>query len=71
VCLVRDGRRVRHNLRAELITDDELDEMLREHEVEDVAEVRRAYLEPDGQVTVIRQRRSGDRPAAPHKHRAA
>jgi uncharacterized membrane protein YcaP (DUF421 family) len=31
-------------------------EMLREHEVEDIAEVRRAYLEPDGQVTVIRKR---------------
>jgi uncharacterized membrane protein YcaP (DUF421 family) len=33
--------------------------MLREHEVEDIAEVRRAYLEPDGQVTVIRRRGGG------------
>jgi uncharacterized membrane protein YcaP (DUF421 family) len=35
-------------------------EMLREHEVEDIAEVRRAYLEPDGQVTVIRRRGGGN-----------
>jgi uncharacterized membrane protein YcaP (DUF421 family) len=43
-------------------------EMLREHEVEDILEVRRAYLEPDGQVTVIRKRgngRGGTKPRTP------
>lgn len=69
VCLVRDGVRQRRNLRMELITDEELDEMLREHEVDDLAQVRRAYLEPDGQVTVLRRR--GAAPVAvPHGHKA-
>lgn len=57
VCLVKDGVRQERNLRSELITEEELREMLREHEIEDVADVRRAYLEPDGQVTVIRRRK--------------
>jgi uncharacterized membrane protein YcaP (DUF421 family) len=57
ICLVRDGVKIAKNLHRELITDDELAEMLREHEVEDIADVKRAFLEPDGQITVIRRRR--------------
>jgi uncharacterized membrane protein YcaP (DUF421 family) len=56
LCIVKDGIKQEDALRRELISDEELKEMLREHEVEDIAEVRRAYLEPDGQVTVIRKR---------------
>jgi uncharacterized membrane protein YcaP (DUF421 family) len=56
LCIVKDGVKQDAALRRELISDEELREMLREHEVEDIAEVRRAYLEPDGQVTVIRKR---------------
>ena len=55
--LVRDGAKLDRNLRRELISDEELYEMLREHEIEDIAEVRRAFLEPDGQLTVMRNRR--------------
>ena len=60
VCLVRDGVKQERNLQRELINDEELREFLREHEIEDLREVRRAYLEPDGQVTVIRQRGNRD-----------
>lgn len=56
LCIVKDGVKQDAALRRELIGDDELREMLREHEIEDIAEVRRAYLEPDGQVTVMRRR---------------
>jgi uncharacterized membrane protein YcaP (DUF421 family) len=56
LCLVRDGVKQERNLRRELITDEELREFLREHEIDDLAQVRRAYLEPDGQVTVLRRR---------------
>jgi uncharacterized membrane protein YcaP (DUF421 family) len=56
LCLIRDGVRQERNLRRELIADEELDEMLREHEIADVSEVHRAYLEPDGQFTVFRKR---------------
>jgi uncharacterized membrane protein YcaP (DUF421 family) len=61
LCIVKDGVKQDAVLRRELISDEELGEMLREHEVEDIAEVRRAYLEPDGQVTVVRWRGSGGR----------
>lgn len=61
VCLVRDGVKQERNLRRELISDEELREFLREHEIEDLRDVRRAYLEPDGQVTVMRQRGHRDR----------
>ena len=56
ICLIRDGVRIEKNLRRELIADEELAEMLREHEVEDIGQVKRAYLEPDGQITVIKRR---------------
>lgn len=65
LCLVRDGKKLERNLRRELIADEELHEMLREHEIVDLSEVRRAYLEPDGQLTVIRNRRGGSQDAAP------
>jgi uncharacterized membrane protein YcaP (DUF421 family) len=55
VCLVKDGVKLRHNLRKEQIADEELSEMLREHEIDDISVVKRAYLEPDGQVTVIKR----------------
>jgi uncharacterized membrane protein YcaP (DUF421 family) len=42
--------------------------MLREHEIEDISEVRRAYLEPDGQFTVLRHR-PGSRRRGPNKHK--
>jgi uncharacterized membrane protein YcaP (DUF421 family) len=63
LCIVKDGVAQERHLKRELITDDELDEILREHEIEDISEVKRAYLEPDGQVTVIRKRGAGqDKP---------
>ena len=52
--LVRAGRVVRANLRREMITLDDLKAKLREHGVEEIAEVRKAYMEGDGTVTVIR-----------------
>jgi uncharacterized membrane protein YcaP (DUF421 family) len=60
LCLIKDGVRQEKNLRSELISDEELAQMLREHEIEDIAEVRRAYLEPDGQFTVLRHKKRDD-----------
>jgi uncharacterized membrane protein YcaP (DUF421 family) len=71
LCLVRDGVKLEKNLKREFISDEELDEMLREHEIEDISEVRRAYLEPDGQVTVFRKnKRQGREGALPDRHKA-
>jgi uncharacterized membrane protein YcaP (DUF421 family) len=71
LCLVKDGVKQEKNLKRELIADEELGEMLREHEIEDIAEVKRAYLEPDGQITVIRKRQQAKSESKPpNRHKA-
>ncbi len=54
--LIRQGVLLRRNMRHELISEDELTSKLREHDVTDPAQVREAYMEPDGQITVIRRK---------------
>ena len=52
--LIKDGRVQRRNLRSELLRESDLAEQLRQQGVEDFAEVKRAYIEPDGHVSLIR-----------------
>jgi uncharacterized membrane protein YcaP (DUF421 family) len=52
--LIQNGRLMRRNLRAELITIAELKSQLREHGIEDLSEVKRCCLEPDGHLSVIK-----------------
>ncbi len=52
--LVERGVPQRQNLRREYITLEELHEKLREQGVEKISEVKSAYLEGDGQISVIR-----------------
>ena len=54
VPLIKDGRVIRGNLRKEWITVEELESKLRENGVDDVAHVRVAYLEPSGELGLIR-----------------
>jgi uncharacterized membrane protein YcaP (DUF421 family) len=51
--LVRDGVMQRRNMRRELITPDELKSQLRQKGVVQIEDVRRCYLEPDGQISVV------------------
>jgi uncharacterized membrane protein YcaP (DUF421 family) len=53
--LVRNGHIQHRNLRSELITRDDLLAQLREQGVEDVRSVKKAFLESDGRVSVIRK----------------
>jgi uncharacterized membrane protein YcaP (DUF421 family) len=53
--LVENGRILRSNLRAEMLSVDELMSQLREEGIEDVKEVKLARLEGDGRLSVIRQ----------------
>jgi uncharacterized membrane protein YcaP (DUF421 family) len=53
--LIDHGRILWRNLRRELVTESELRSKLRECGIEDPSEVLRAYMEPDGQVTVIKK----------------
>lgn len=52
--LVKDGHVIRRNLRAELLTVDDLMSQLREQGVDDVRQVRRSYIEPNGELSVIK-----------------
>lgn len=51
---MRDGRKLRRNLRREFISDEELMAKVHGEGLEDLAQVRRMYLEPDGEISVIR-----------------
>jgi len=55
VCLVRDGCLQRRGMRSEYITRGELMEELRLKGIDDLAQVRRAYMESTGEISVIRQ----------------
>jgi uncharacterized membrane protein YcaP (DUF421 family) len=57
--LVREGRILYRNLRIEFISEAELRAKLREHGVGDPAEVKVAYMESDGAVSVIRRQARG------------
>jgi uncharacterized membrane protein YcaP (DUF421 family) len=54
--LVREGRILHRNLRREFLTVEDLLGKLREHGVDDIGQVRAAYMESDGEVSVIERR---------------
>jgi len=60
--LVRRGRMIARNMRREFITTPELMASLREQGVDKLADVKIARMEPDGQISVIRQQGKGDAP---------
>ena len=60
--LVKDGKVMERNLRREMLTREELMGKLREQGVEDFAEVRWAYMESDGAISV-----RCDRPGRPRR----
>jgi uncharacterized membrane protein YcaP (DUF421 family) len=53
--LIDNGRVLWRHLRIELMSETELKTKLREHGVTDPREVAKAYIEPDGQVTVLKK----------------
>jgi uncharacterized membrane protein YcaP (DUF421 family) len=67
--LVRRGRVLKGSLRQEMLTEDDLMSKLREHGVDDVAQVKKAYIEGDGSVTVIRFGQAATDPAAAKKEK--
>ena len=63
--LISRGAPQWRNMRREFVSMDELKEKLREQGIEDLREVKAAYLEGDGQISVIRN--SGQHEARPEK----
>lgn len=57
--LIRDGRIMRKVLQEELLTDEELLTQLRLNGVESVEEVKAAYLEGNGEISVIKRESGG------------
>jgi uncharacterized membrane protein YcaP (DUF421 family) len=53
--LIEHGRLNRRNLRHEFLSEEELKAKLREHGVSDYAQVEKAYLESEGEVSVIKK----------------
>jgi uncharacterized membrane protein YcaP (DUF421 family) len=59
--LIKDGRLLRRNMRKELITEDELMSQLREQGLDDPAKVKEAYMESDGQFSVVQHKQKQHR----------
>jgi uncharacterized membrane protein YcaP (DUF421 family) len=53
--LIRNGRLLRANMRSEMITRDELISHLRQHGIQDPAEVKTAFIEGDGHISIVRR----------------
>lgn len=51
--LVKDGELLRRNMRRELITMDELMSQLRQQGIGDLSEVKEAFVEGDGRISVV------------------
>lgn len=54
--LVDNGRVLWRNMRREYITEAELLSQMRERGVEELADVKRAYIEGDGRISIIKRR---------------
>jgi len=54
--LIEDGKMLRNNMRAELVTKEELMAQLRENGIETCTEVKRACMEADGMISVIKMK---------------
>ena len=53
--LIRDGEFLRRNMRQEMITIDDMMSQLRQQGIDDPREVKRAFIEGDGRISIIRR----------------
>lgn len=53
--LVRDGKFLLRNMRREMITKDEIESKMRENGIEDVSQIKSAYMESDGNFSFIKK----------------
>lgn len=57
--IIRDGRLLRRNMRREFLTEEELMSHLREMGIDDVKDVKAAYIEGEGKVTAVSRKPGG------------
>ena len=53
--LIENGKMLPRNMRKEMITTEELNSQLREQGIEHSSEVKKAYIEGDGTISIIRK----------------
>jgi uncharacterized membrane protein YcaP (DUF421 family) len=53
VLLVRNGKMLKHNMEPELVTEDELMSQLRQQGIEDISDVKKCFLESNGEFSVL------------------
>ncbi|WP_207461174.1 YetF domain-containing protein [Azospirillum sp. SYSU D00513] len=53
--LVRDGRLNRRNMRKEFVTEEELMSQIRQHGLSSLGDVKAAYIEGDGRVSLVKK----------------
>jgi uncharacterized membrane protein YcaP (DUF421 family) len=61
--LIRNGVMLHRNMRRQFITSEELKSQLRQQGVARIEEVKNCYLEPDGQISVIKRSAAGSKPS--------
>lgn len=54
ILLIENGKMLRKNMRAELVTPEELMAQMREDGIEDLSKVKRACMEADGMISFIK-----------------
>ncbi len=52
--LIKDGKMLFENMRRELIPPEKLKAILREHDIDDLSEVKEAYMESEGRISIVR-----------------
>jgi uncharacterized membrane protein YcaP (DUF421 family) len=67
--LIRDGKLLRQNMKKELVTEEELMSQVRQQGVDDISEVKQAFMEGDGHVSVI-TRKPGEARRKPSQQEA-
>ena len=53
VQIIKRGKILRRNMRSEYITEEELKENIRKKGLEDISQVKHAFVEGDGKITII------------------
>lgn len=56
LCLIKNGAMIKRNMRREFISDEELWAKLREQGIAELKEVKLANLEPDGEISVVKNK---------------
>ena len=53
--IIKDGKLLRRNMKKEMLTEDEVLSQMRQNGIEEVSEIKIAYLESDGHFSFIKK----------------